>query len=196
MRTECLSDLDLIRQFVNQNDTVAFETLLERYRKKVYTYIYLMVKRKDIADDIFQETFIKVISTLKDGKYEESGKFLPWVSRIAHNKVIDYFRSHRQSSECYVNGGEWIAIAGEDFSDLNAEDRAIQVQIRKDVRQMLDFLPVEQREVVIMRYYMEMNFKKIAEQLNISLNTALGRMRYAIMNMRKMMETNKIALEV
>ena len=196
MRTENLSDLDLIRQFANQNDTAAFATLLERYRKKVYTYIYLLVKRKDVADDVFQETFIKVVRTLKEGKYEENGKFLPWVSRVAHNKVIDHFRRQRQNTECYGDNGEWSAVTGDDFSDLNAEDKAIHVQIRKDVRQMLDFLPAEQRDVIIMRHYLDMNYKEIAEQLNINVNTALGRVRYAIMNLRKMMETNKIKLEM
>jgi len=196
MRTECLSDLDLIRQFANHNDTAAFATLLERYRKKVYTYIYLLVKCKDAADDVFQETFIKVVRTLKEGKYEENGKFLPWVSRVAHNKVIDYFRRQRQSNEYCGDNGEWSAMSGDDFSDLNAEDKAIHVQIRKDVRQMLDFLPAEQREIVIMRHYLDMSYKEIAEQLNINLNTALGRMRYALANLRKMVITNKMALQM
>ncbi|MDR2938211.1 MAG: sigma-70 family RNA polymerase sigma factor [Prevotellaceae bacterium] len=196
MRTECLSDTDLIRQFVNQHDNTAFEALLERYRKKVYTYIYLMVKRREVADDVFQETFIKVVHSLKEGKYEDSGKFLPWVSRIAHNKVIDYFRNQHQSNECCGDNGEWSAVAGNDFSDLNAEDKAVHIQIRKDVRQMLDYLPADQREIVVMRHYMEMSFKEIAEQLNVSLNTALGRMRYAVLNLRKMVETNKITLEI
>jgi RNA polymerase sigma-70 factor (ECF subfamily) len=195
MRTENLSDLDLIRQFVNQNDTAAFAALLERYRKKVYTYIYLLVKRKDAADDVFQETFIKVVRTLKEGKYEENGKFLPWVSRVAHSKVMDYFRHRRQNTECCGDNGEWTAVTSDDFSDLNAEDRAIHVQIRKDVRQLLDFLPAEQREVIIMRHYLDMSFREIAEQLNVNVNTVLGRVRYAVSNLRKMVETNKIALE-
>ncbi len=191
-----MSDMDLIGQFVNHNNTKAFETLLERYRKKVYTYIYLLVKRKEVADDVFQETFIKVIRSFKEGKYEDNSKFLPWVSRIAHNQAIDYFRNQRQSNECYGDNGEWTAVAGEDFSDLNAEDKAVHVQIRRDVRQMLDHLPTDQRDIVIMRHYMDMSFKEIAEQLNISLNTALGRMRYAVLNLRKLVETNKIALDM
>ncbi|MDR2814541.1 MAG: sigma-70 family RNA polymerase sigma factor [Prevotellaceae bacterium] len=189
---ENLSDNTLIKQFVN-GDATAFELLLTRYRKKIYTYIYLSVKRKDIADDIFQETFIKVIRSLKDGKYAESGKFAPWVVRIAHNLIIDYFRKLRQNNECY-NNTDGLSIMGDEFSDLNAEERAVKLQIRKDVRQLLDFLPSEQREIVLMRYYMNMSFKEISEQLNININTALGRMRYAIINMRKMVEASKKVL--
>jgi len=189
-----LNDLDLIRQFVSHNNNSAFDALLNKYRKKVYTYIYLLVKRKDVADDVFQETFIKVIHSLKDGKYEDNGKFLPWVSRIARNKVIDYYRNLRQSNECSGDNGEWSAVVGEDISDLNAEDRAMHVQMCKDLRQMLECLPADQREIIVMRHYMELNFKDIAEQLGISINTALGRMRYAIINLRKMAEANKIEL--
>jgi RNA polymerase sigma-70 factor (ECF subfamily) len=149
------------------------------------------VKRKDVADDIFQETFIKVIRSLKDGKYAESGKFAPWVVRIAHNLIIDHFRKLRQSNECSNDNTEGLSITGDEFSDLNAEERAVRLQIRKDVRQLLDFLPSEQREIVLMRYYMNMSFKEISEQLNININTALGRMRYAIINMRKMVEESK-----
>ncbi|MDR0414519.1 MAG: sigma-70 family RNA polymerase sigma factor [Prevotellaceae bacterium] len=185
-----MSDNTLIKQFVN-GDTLAFETLLARYRRKVYTYIYLSVKRKDVADDIFQETFIKVIRSLKDGKYSDSGKFAPWVVRIAHNLTIDYFRSLRQNNECCNDNTDGLSITGDDFSDLNAEERAVKLQIRKDVRQLLDFLPSEQREIVLMRYYMNMSFKEISGHLNININTALGRMRYAIINMRKMVEGSK-----
>ncbi|MDR1342788.1 MAG: sigma-70 family RNA polymerase sigma factor [Prevotellaceae bacterium] len=188
-----MSDNTLIKQFVN-GDTLAFEALLARYQKKIYTYIYLSVKRKDIADDIFQETFIKVIRSLKDGKYAESGKFAPWVVRIAHNLTIDYFRSQRQSNECCNSNTDGLFVTGEEFSDLNAEERAVKLQIQKDVRQMLDFLPSEQREIVLMRYYLNMSFKEISGMLNININTALGRMRYAILNMRKMVEESKKVL--
>jgi RNA polymerase sigma-70 factor (ECF subfamily) len=190
MRTENLSDNTLIKQFVN-GDAPAFEVLLARYRKKIYTYIYLSVKHKDVADDIFQETFIKVIRSLKDGKYAESGKFAPWVVRIAHNLIIDYFRKLRQNNECSNDNTDGLSITGDELSDLNAEERAVRLQIRKDVRQLLDFLPPEQREIVLMRYYMNLSFKEISEQLNININTALGRMRYAIINMRKMVEASK-----
>jgi RNA polymerase sigma-70 factor (ECF subfamily) len=196
MRTESLNDTDLVRQFVNHNDTAAFETLIARYRKKVYTYIFLHVKRKDVADDIFQETLYKVIRTLKGGRYAENGKFFLWLSRIARNKVIDFFRHQQLHSEYFGNNGEWTAISNENFSDLNAEDKAIHLQIRKDVRQMLDMLPADLREVIIMHHYLDLNFREIAEQLNISLNTALGRMRYAIMSLRKILETSEIMLEM
>lgn len=187
---ENLSDNTLIKQFVG-GDAAAFEVLLARYRRKVYTYIYLSVKHKDVADDIFQETFIKVIRSLKNGKYAESGKFAPWVVRIAHNLIIDYFRKLRQNNECSNDNTDGLSITGDDLSDLNAEERAVRLQIRKDVRQLLDFLPPEQREIVLMRYYMNLSFKEISEQLNININTALGRMRYAIINMRKMVEGSK-----
>ncbi|MDR0566617.1 MAG: sigma-70 family RNA polymerase sigma factor [Prevotellaceae bacterium] len=187
---ENLSDNTLIKQFVG-GDAAAFEVLLTRYRRKVYTYIYLSVKHKDVADDIFQETFIKVIRSLKNGKYAESGKFAPWVVRIAHNLIIDYFRKLRQNNECSNDNTDGLSITGDDLSDLNAEERAVRLQIRKDVRQLLDFLPPEQREIVLMRYYMNLSFKEISEQLNININTALGRMRYAIINMRKMVEESK-----
>lgn len=190
MCTENLSDNTLIKQFVS-GDATAFELLLARYRKKIYTYIYLSVKHKDIADDIFQETFIKVIRSLKEGKYAESGKFAPWVVRIAHNLIIDYFRKLRQNNECSNDNTDGLSITGDELSDLNAEERAIRLQIRKDVRRLLDFLPSEQREIVLMRYYMNLSFKEISEQLNININTALGRMRYAIINMRKMVEASK-----
>lgn len=185
-----MSDNTLIKQFVS-GDATAFELLLARYRKKIYTYIYLSVKHKDIADDIFQETFIKVIRSLKEGKYAESGKFAPWVVRIAHNLIIDYFRKLRQNNECSNDNTDGLSITGDELSDLNAEERAIRLQIRKDVRRLLDFLPSEQREIVLMRYYMNLSFKEISEQLNININTALGRMRYAIINMRKMVEASK-----
>jgi RNA polymerase sigma-70 factor (ECF subfamily) len=190
MRKENLSDNTLIKQFVS-GDATAFDALLARYRKKIYTYIYLSVKHKDVADDIFQETFIKVIRSLKDGKYSESGKFAPWVVRIAHNLIIDYFRKLRQSNECSNENTDGLSITGDEFSDLNAEERAVKLQIRKDVRQLLDFLPSDQRDIVLMRYYMNMSYKEISEQLNININTALGRMRYAIINMRKMVEESK-----
>ncbi|MDR3365379.1 MAG: sigma-70 family RNA polymerase sigma factor [Prevotellaceae bacterium] len=190
MRKENLSDNTLIKQFVS-GDATAFDALLARYRKKIYTYIYLSVKRKDVADDIFQETFIKVIRSLKDGKYSESGKFAPWVVRIAHNLIIDHFRKLRQNNECSNENTDGLSITGDEFSDLNAEERAVKLQIRKDVRQLLDFLPSDQRDIVLMRYYMNMSYKEISEQLNININTALGRMRYAIINMRKMVEESK-----
>ena len=194
MRTECLNDYDLVRQFVTQNDMAAFDTLLARYRKKVYSYICLMVKHKDVADDIFQETFIKVVTHLKEGKYEENGKFLPWVSRVARNKVMDYFRNRSQSHEYCGDNGEWSSVESSSFSDLNVEDKAVQVQIHKEVRHLLDSLPVEQREVIVMRHYMNMSFKEIAEQLNVSISTALGRMRYGITNLRKLVEVKSLDL--
>ncbi|MDR1023560.1 MAG: sigma-70 family RNA polymerase sigma factor [Prevotellaceae bacterium] len=185
-----MSDNTLIKQFVN-GDTLAFEVLFARYRKKVYTYIYLSVKRKDVADDIFQETFLKVICSFKDGKYAESGKFAPWVARIAYNLTVDYLRNLRQSNECSSDSIDRLPIIGEAFSDLNAEERAVRLQTRKDVRQMLNFLPHEQREIVLMRYYQNMSFKEISGARNININTALGRMRYATINMRKMVVANK-----
>jgi RNA polymerase sigma-70 factor (ECF subfamily) len=192
---EVLSDNALVRQFVEGNPD-AFNDLLNRHRKKVYTYICMLVKQKDVADDVFQETFIKVIRSLKEGRYEDNGKFIPWVLRIAHNQVIDYFRGQKQNNTVSADCMDWTDIQSGDLSDMNAEDRAVQLQIHKDVRALLDHLPVEQREIVIMRHYMDMSFKEISEQLNININTALGRMRYAFINMRKIVDQNKISLDV
>ena len=197
MATEKLADQQLIRNYLNGND-YSFELLLKRHQDRVFNYINKLVKNTDVANDIFQDTFIKVISTLKRGMYNEEGKFLPWVMRIAHNLVIDYFRN---SSKMPVVGRKNTA-EGDEFDifqilkleDCTVEDELVEQQIYQDLRALVDLLPLEQREVVKMRHFMGMSFKDIADTSDVSINTALGRMRYAIINLRKLIIENKITL--
>ncbi|HMQ75054.1 MAG TPA: sigma-70 family RNA polymerase sigma factor [Flavobacteriales bacterium] len=193
MRTKVLTDTELVHAYQAGNEQ-AFETLLLRHKRKVWSHIYLMVRDREVTEDLFQEAFIKVVHTLKTGKYNEEGKFLPWVMRIAHNLVIDHFR--RAKKMPLVRGSEEHDV----FStvaqpDRNIEQRLVNVQIDEDVRRLIEHLPEEQREVVIMRTYLSMSFKEIAEHTNVSINTALGRMRYALINMRKLIKEHDIHLE-
>ncbi len=190
---------ELIRNYLNGQES-AFETLLKRHQDRVYNYIYMMVKDADLANDIFQDTFMKVVNTLKRGKYNEEGKFLPWVMRIAHNLIIDHFR---KSAKMPMVGKKRRPGGEEDdfdifqvikLADLNVEDVIVEEQIHADVRKLVDLLPEEQREVVKMRHYMGMSFKDIADSTDVSINTALGRMRYALINLRKMIKENDIML--
>lgn len=193
MRTKVLTDTELVHAYMAGNEQ-AFETLLLRHKRKVWSHIYLMVRDREVTEDLFQEAFIKVVHTLKTGRYNEEGKFLPWVVRIAHNLVIDHFR--RTKKMPLVRGSEEHDV----FStvaqpDRNIEQRLVNVQIDEDVRRLIEHLPEEQREVVIMRTYLSMSFKEIAEHTNVSINTALGRMRYALINMRKLIKAHDIHLE-
>jgi RNA polymerase sigma-70 factor (ECF subfamily) len=160
----------------------------------VWSHIYLLVRDREITEDLFQEVFIKVVHTLKGGKYNEEGKFLPWVMRIAHNLVIDHFRRNKKMPMVRSNDDHdvfaTIAQPGK-----NVEQRMVNLQIDEDVRKLIDHLPEEQREVVVMRTYLGMSFKEIADQTEVSINTALGRMRYALINMRKMIKQNEIVLD-
>ncbi|MBV6404945.1 MAG: sigma-70 family RNA polymerase sigma factor [Flavobacteriales bacterium] len=193
MRTKVLTDTELVHAY-QAGDERAFETLLQRHKRKVWSHVYLMVRDREVTDDLFQEAFIKVVHTLKTGKYNEEGKFLPWVMRIAHNLVIDHFRRNKKMP----------MLRGTDDHDVfatvaqpgqNAEQRMVNVQIDEDVRKLIDHLPGEQREVVVMRTYLGMSFKEIAEHTGVSINTALGRMRYALINMRKLIKAHDIHLE-
>jgi RNA polymerase sigma-70 factor (ECF subfamily) len=156
----------------------------------------MLVKRRDVADDIFQETFIKVMHSLREGHYEDSGKFTPWVVRIAYNITIDYFRSQRQNNIISGDVSDWATISSPEFADLNVEEKSMSIEIRKDVRSLIDKLPEEQREIVVMRNYLGMSFKDIAEKFGVNMNTALGRMRYAVLNMRKLAEEYDMVLEM
>ena len=162
-------------------------------RQRLYSFIYSKVLNRDIAEDVFQDTFIKVIRTLKKGNYNEEGKFLPWVMRIAHNLVIDHFRKTNRMPT-FKNTDEFDIFSVIGDGNLNAEKKMIQEQIHTDVRALIEELPEEQKEVLIMRMYRDMSFKEISENTGVSINTALGRMRYALMNMRKLIEKNKIIL--
>ena len=185
-------DRALIAQF-QQGDQRAFETLFARHRDQVYTKLYLLVRDHDLAADLFQDVFIKVVDVLRGGKYNEEGKFLPWVLRIAHNAGIDHFR--RQKKMPMSRGTEdYDLLGGIQEDGLNREDELIAERITDDVRQLVEMLPEEQREVVVMRMYKEMSFKDIAEATGVSINTALGRMRYALINLRKLMVEQDIVL--
>lgn len=187
------SDQELIHQYISGEEAGLVE-LIRRYQTKIYTSIYLMVKDDALAEDIFQDTFIKVINTLKGGRYNEEGKFLPWVTRIAHNLVIDHFRREKRTP--LVNTGEDFDIfdvLGE--YDESTEDRMVRDQTHKDLKILIQRLPDEQKEVLIMRHYGDLSFKEIAEITDVSINTALGRMRYALNNLRKMMQAKELSLK-
>lgn len=192
MRNAELQDQELVDLYINGNES-CLEELIARHKKRVFSYIMMVVRDRHLAEDVFQDTFIKVIQTLKRGAYNDEGKFLPWVLRIAHNLVIDHFRRVKRMP---------LVDAGEDFDIFsvltlrqgNVEDKLVKRQIRSDMRKAIEQLPLEQREVLIMRHYMDMSFKEIADTTNCSINTALGRMRYALINLKKMLEKQHIAL--
>ncbi|UEG54105.1 sigma-70 family RNA polymerase sigma factor [Mucilaginibacter daejeonensis] len=193
MDIQLRSDQDLIHLYI-AGDEAGLVELIRRYQSKIYTSIYLLVKDEYLAEDIFQDTFIKVINTLKAGKYNEEGKFLPWVSRIAHNLVIDHFRREKRTP--LVSGGDdfdIFEVLG--HYDESTEDRMVREQTHKDLKALIHLLPAEQKEVLIMRHFGDMSFKEIADVTEVSINTALGRMRYALNNLRKMMQTKELSLK-
>ena len=193
MKMQLESDQDLIHQYILGQEP-CLEELIRRYKSKVYTSIYLLVKDTYLAEDIFQDTFIKVINTLKAGKYNEEGKFLPWVMRIAHNLVIDYFRREKRTPVVTnVDGFDIFEVL--QFNDESMEDKMVREQTYSDLKALIHLLPSEQKEVLIMRHYGELSFKEIADITGVSINTALGRMRYALNNLRKMIITKELSLK-
>lgn len=189
METNGISDKVLIRQYLDGNES-SFEILLKRYQNKVFSYIMFTVRDETLANDIFQETFMKVIRTLKRGRYNEEGKFLPWVNRIAHNLIIDHYRRNQKMPT--TSGGpdfDIFDIIPDEGKTI--EEETIKDQLLSDVKKMVHQLPQDQKEVLMMRMYFKMSFKEIAERTNVSINTALGRMRYALINLRKMVDKNK-----
>lgn len=191
-QNDVATDNELIVSYLNGNE-ISLERLILRHQKKVFTSIVILVKDKELAEDIFQETFIKVINTLRSGNYQEEGKFLPWVARIAHNLVIDHFR--RQTRMPMVRDTEdYSVMSSLKLTDENVEDRIIRDRTHQEVRMLVEELPYDQREVVIMRHYADMSFKEIAETTNVSINTALGRMRYALINMRRLIRKKQLVL--
>lgn len=193
MKKSKLTDHELVTQFVSGEQS-SFEILINRHKDKVYTYIFLMVKNEHLAQDIFQETFIKVVKSLHAGKYQENGKFISWVVRIAHNLIIDHFRKEKQMKTFSNDDYELDIFNSTKFSDKTVEDGIIYEQIMTDVRQLVEFLPDEQKEVILLRHFMGLSFKEIADQTNVSINTALGRMRYALINLRKLVEEKNLSL--
>ena len=193
MSLKKLSDHELLNTYISGNED-SINVLLNRHRKRILDYIYMMVKNRDVADDIFQETLIKVVRFVQEGRYTENGKFLSWVLRIAHNQVIDYFRQKKQRNNVSEGDAGYDILNNQKFSDHTVEEKLITNQIETDVRKLIDFLPPEQKEVVLMRYYMGLSFKEIAEQTDVSINTALGRMRYALINLRKLIDEKQLIL--
>jgi RNA polymerase sigma-70 factor (ECF subfamily) len=188
-----ISDYELITRFI-KGEQPCFEQLIHRHKNKVFAYINLYIRDQALAEDLFQDTFLKVIQSVKAGKYYDNGKFLSWVMRIAHNLIIDHFRRVKQMNTISNDDYESDLFNSKKFSDSNVEDDMINRQILKDVRKMISLLPDDQREVVILRHYAGLSFKEIADITNVSINTALGRMRYALINMRKIMNEKKISL--
>ena len=192
MKTIQLSDSTLVKQYI-AGDEKSISTLIARHQTKIYSFIYSKISDRDLTEDVFQDTFIKVINKLKSGNYNEEGKFLSWVMRIAHNLVVDYYRSS-QKMPFNRDTDDYSVFNRMEDSDPTIEKKLISNQIDEHLRLMIEELPTEQKEVIILRIYNEMSFMEIAEQTDVSINTALGRMRYAIINLRKMMETKKIIL--
>jgi len=192
MQKNQLNDSVLVSNYIAGNER-SLEILIGRHKQRIYSFIYSKVLNRDIAEDVFQDTFIKVINTLKKGNYNEEGKFLPWVMRIAHNLVIDHFRKDNRMPS-FKNTDEFDIFSVLSDSSLNAEKAIIKDQIHTDVRSLVEELPEDQKEVLMMRIYRDMSFKEISEQTGLSINTALGRMRYALINLRKVIEKNNIIL--
>lgn len=189
------TDEELVRSFMCGCNE-AFDVLLQRHQDRLYAYISYIVRNRDVADDLFQETFVKAITTLRQGRYQENGKFYAWLTRIAHNLLIDQFRNERSESLIYDEDAEraWHACAC--MADQSHESQLVTQQVLHDVRRLMDHLPAPQREVVYMRFYQDLTFKEISEITGVSINTALGRMRYAILNMRRMAEEHGISLQL
>lgn len=186
------NDAFLVKSYMEGNEN-SLSVLINRHQQRIYSFIFSKVFDKDIAEDIFQDTFIKVIRTLKKGKYNEEGKFLPWVMRIAHNLVIDHFRKNKRMPK-FENSGDFNIFSVLCDSGLNAEKQIIKDQIEADVKELIKELPEDQLEVLVMRIYQDMSFKEISERTGVSINTALGRMRYALINLRKVIEKHNLVL--
>jgi RNA polymerase sigma-70 factor (ECF subfamily) len=193
MNVQVLSDQGLLNSYLSGNQS-AISQLIERHSRRVKEYIRMMVKDNDVADDIFQETFIKAVRVIDEGRYTDNGKFLSWILRIAHNQVIDYFRSRKQQKQVNETDAGYNVLGTLRFAEHTIEDEMVSAQISSDVRHLVEMLPDEQREVVMLRYFSGLSFKEIAEQTDVSINTALGRMRYALINLRKMIKEKNIVL--
>ena len=193
MNVQVLSDQGLLNSYLSGNQS-AISQLIERHSRRVREYIRMMVKDDDVADDIFQETFIKAVRVIDEGRYTDNGRFLSWILRIAHNQVIDYFRSRKQNKQVNEADAGYNVLGTLRFAEHTVEDDMVAAQINSDVRRLVEMLPDEQREVVMLRYYSGLSFKDIAEQTGVSINTALGRMRYALINLRKLIKENNVVL--
>ncbi|WP_303224275.1 RNA polymerase sigma factor [Alistipes communis] len=193
MNVQVVSDQKLLNCYLS-GDRNAISQLIERHSRRVRDYIQMMVKDGDVADDIFQETFIKAVRVIDEGRYTDNGRFLSWILRIAHNQVIDHFRAQKQNRQLNEAEAGYDVLGTLRLAERTVEDEIVCEQIASDVRRMVELLPDEQREVVMMRYYSGLSFKEIAEQTGVSINTALGRMRYALINLRKMIKEKNLIL--
>lgn len=194
MQAHVNSDQELIGQYLSGYEP-ALETIIRRHKNRVFAYILMVVKDKELAEDLFQDTFIKVINTFRSGQYKEEGKFIQWVMRIAHNLIIDYFRKAKRIP-VIENNDEYDIFDKVRIPVDSVEEQLIIDQIHRDVKKLVDYLPREQKEVLVMRHYGDMSFKDIAEVTNVSINTALGRMRYALINLRKLVKEKEVILTV
>ncbi len=193
MNRQMSSDQVLLNRYL-QGDRSAISSLIEKYSRRVRDYIRMMVKDTDVADDIFQETFIKAVRVIDEGRYADNGKFLSWVLRIAHNQVIDHFRAGSTTTLINESHAGYNVLGTMRYAERTVEDEIVADQSANEVRALIELLPDEQREVVMLRYYSELSFKEIAEQTGVSINTALGRMRYALINLRRMIKEKNLAL--
>lgn len=192
---DMMTDEELVVLYAEGNNA-AFDQLLDRYKSSIHSYIFFIVRNKELTEDIFQETFVKVIMTIKQGRYSEVGKFKAWITRIAHNLIIDYFRQERSEQVISNDEVEVDLFNNCKLCEGTVEDRIVHHQVLTDIRRLVEHLPENQREVLEMRYYQDLSFKEIAEKTGVSINTALGRMRYAILNLRRMAEEFQIELSL
>ena len=192
-----LTDEELAQAYVEQGNNRAFDMLLSRHEVKLFAYIMFVVHDQEVANDIFQETFVKVITKLQKRQYEESGKFAAWITRIAHNVIMDQYRELRTKRIIETTEDNDLSmLRGDEMLSRNAEDELVKAQVLMDVEKMMNLLPPVQREVVFMRYYQKLSFKEIADITNVSINTSLGRMRYALLNLRRMAKENDVYLQL
>jgi RNA polymerase sigma-70 factor (ECF subfamily) len=187
---------DVLVALYSKGNNQAFDILLERYKDKLYSYIYFSVRNDELAEDIFQETFVKAIVTIQQGRYTENGKFSAWLTRIAHNLIIDLFRQERNENVVSNDETEVDLFNNIKLSDDTIETKLVNEQVLSDVRRLVDVLPDNQREVVYMRFYQDLSFKEISEITGVSINTALGRMRYALLNLRRLADEKNIELTI
>ena len=193
MKGTMLSDQALLEQY-QQGNREAISQLLERHSRRLRDYMRMLVKNNDVADDLLQEVLIKVVKVIDEGRYTDKGRFLPWLLRIAHNRVLDYFRANKQAKTVNESSAGYDFLGSKNLAEPSIEDNLISEQLAEEVRSLVEMLPEEQRDVVRMRYYEGLSFKEIAEQTGVGINTALGRMRYALINMRQMIKEKKLVL--